>query len=624
VVTFAYYTSSDVAERILTSNHEQIIPTVSTMHNRSISITPVNSFFEPCTISILVDATINRLSYIFSRLDGMPLYIDANKYVYKGWRHSIIIVVVFSCYYTDLLKSLHVPHRLFYHSTECGPQNTFPNAVFIANPVPGFWPIEDPAHNIHDQKLPPDIRRFLFAPMYSVDFENPYHKSGYCLNSRWNEVALGICTVGEFAVHHFQYFLNFTIVKGTPDNLYRFGRVCVIQDYFGEISEMDSIRIHAIGSRSDRIVYCDRNSDSARLRPINLLTPFSFWTWAMLALLLILGAVTINFAIFDRSSVASHVTVATFIKKVLNSLFDLIAVLLAKDLGRRHSIKILVGLIVTYLGNEYTNQLTIELVYPRAEVTVRNVTQLLDLNFKIIGQFAMEDFNKSTFLKSLNIHWEIDAEKREKYAREADRWLILTPNSIDLFVTKIKNLRERTALLLKTSDHVQANYLKAISISNYPNPISCHFVKQPFAPKLQNLYFFNPKAEEFKWLTAKFLNHGLFEFWKRLESRMFNVVIIRDEKRYERSNNNSSSTETLDFSNFIGQIHFPLVYTVVSILTGICVVVFLSECAIENALELSLFALKKIKRFGMILVWTVVRCLYLVGRLITSRISSIS
>jgi hypothetical protein len=618
--TFTNYTSSDVIQRILTTNHEEIIPTVSTMQNRSISITPVNSFFEPCTISILVDATINRLSYIFSG-NGIPVYIQANDYVYGGWRHSIIIVIHFSCYYEHSPTSLYVPHRLFYHSLDCGPRHIFPNRVFVSNPRIWLVTINDPAYNIHEPKLPPAVRRFFSGPMYTVDFENPYEKSEYCLNTRWKEMSLGRCSVDEFAVYHFQYFLNFTIVKGTPDNQNRFGRVCVRQDFFGEISEMGSIRMHAIGSRRDRIVYCDRNSDSVSLRPIKLLSPFSCWTWLMLVFLLILGAVVINFAKFDPSSVASHLTVLKFIKKILNSLFDLIVVLLEQDLGRSNSIKICVGLIAIYLGNEYKNQLTIELVYPRAQDAFRNVTELLDLNFNIIRGYvpATDGRNKSNILKSINMYWEIDAGKREKYVREVDRWLILTPNAFEVFESRIENVTERNALIMSAPDHIQANYLKVISVSYYPNPISCHYVKQPFPPKFNNLYFFNQKAEEFKWLTAKFLDHGLFEFWKGLESHMFNVGVRRVEKHYKKANHNSSSTETLDFSSFIGQVHFPLFYTVVSILTAIYIVVFLSECAIQ---ELSSFDLNKIKQFGMILVWTVVRCLYLLGSLIISRISS--
>jgi hypothetical protein len=619
--TFSNYTSSDVIQRILTSNHEEIIPTLSTMSNRSISISPVNSFFEQCTISILVDATVNRSSYIF-RKNGISLYIYKNKYVYRGWRHSIIIVIHFSCSPLIAEQSLYLPHRLFYHSIECGDKNIFPNRVFVPNPQL-LVIIENPTHNIHDRKLPPHITRSLSAPKYSVDvdFENPNEKSEYCLNTRWNETPLGRCTVEEFALHHLQYFLNFTIVKYTGDNFQRFGAVLTYQHF---IIEMDSILMHAIGSSSDRIVYCDRNSDSPRLRPIKLLSPFSFWTWIMLLFLLILSAVVINCAIFDPSSVPSHLTVVTFMKTIFNSLFDLIVLLLEQDLGRSNSIKICLGLIVIYLGNEYKNQLTIELVYPRAQDAIRNVTELLDLNFNIIcGVTAPEHMNKLAILKSSNLYWEIDSQKRGKYVREVDRWLILTPNAAELFESKIENLTERNALVMSAPDHLQANHLQVISVSYYP--LSCHFVSQPFPPTFKNLYFINPKAEQFKWLTAKFLDHGLFEFWKGLESHIFNVGVRRVDKRSEaKSDNTSSSTETLDFNNFIGQVHFPLFYTVVSILIGICIVNFLSECAIQNARELSLFALEKMKEFGMILAWPVVRCLYLVRSLhnIFSRIQS--
>jgi hypothetical protein len=92
--TFANYTTSDITERFLASNREKIIPTVSTMSNRNISIAPVNSVYEPCTISVLIDATIERSSY-FPKHIQIIQYFDANEYVYRGWRHSVVILIYF-------------------------------------------------------------------------------------------------------------------------------------------------------------------------------------------------------------------------------------------------------------------------------------------------------------------------------------------------------------------------------------------------------------------------------------------------------------------------------------------------------------------------------------------------
>jgi hypothetical protein len=612
---FSNYTSSDVIERILTTNHEKIIPTVSTTHNRSFSITPVNSFFEPCTISILVDTTRNRSSYIFSDY-GLSIYIHANKYVYRGWRHSIIIVVHFSCSFRYDGRSLHLPHRLFYHSLECGPQNIFPNRVFVPNPLTGFVTIEDPTHNIHDRKLPSDIRRLLFRPIYSWSMHDANEKSKHCLNTRWNELPLEPCFVDKFAVVHFQHFLNFTVVQLTVDNLKKFGGVITNGK---DVYDPPSIFFHAVDSKSDRIIYCDQNWDTTRLRPINISSPFSCTAWAMLALLMIISAVASSLAIFDLSSITNHLTVVTFIKKISNSLVDLVVVLLEKDLGKRNSIKIFVGLIAIYLGNEYKNQLTIELVFPRAEDAIRNITELLDLNFNIIyrSDSVMINRNKSIFLKSLNLYWEIDADKREKYLREVDRWLmfnVFNDSMAEDILDKITKVIEKNAFLLSAPDHLQVNMLKAFLVPSYP--ISCHFVKQPFAPQFNNLYFINPKVEEFKWLTAKFLDHGLFEFWKRLHSHLFKLNARRREK-FNKRFNNSSSTESPDLSNFIGQVHLSVFYILVSILAVTCILVFLFECAIQNAKELSLFAFKKIQQFGINLLWLFIRCIFLVGRLIS-------
>jgi hypothetical protein len=613
--SFSNYTSSDVIERIMTTNHEKIIPTLSTTHNRSFIIAPVNSFFEPCTISILVDTTVNGSSYIF-RDYWISIYIHANKYVYRGWRNSIIIVIHFSCFYQYAHSSLKLPHRLFYHSLECGPQRIFPTGVFVPNFLRKRKLIifEDQRYNIHDRNLPCDIRRLISRSIYIWNMHNPNEKSKYCLYTRWNELPLEPCLVEEFAVEHFQHFLNFTVVKVTEDNLKRLGAIITNGK---DVYDPPSIFLHAIGSRSERIIYCDQNWDTTRLRPINISSPFSSGTWAMLALLIIISAVASSFAIFELSSITNHLTVVTFIKKILNSLADLVVVLLEKDLGKRNSIKIFVGLIVIYLGNEYKNRLTIELVFPRAEDAIRNITELLDLNFNIIYKYnsAPEGVNKSIFLKSMNTYWEIDADKREKYLREVDRWLMFNVfiDNEDI-LDKITKVTEKNAFLLSVPDHLQVNTLQAFRVSSYP--ISCHFVKQPFAPQFYNLYFINPKVEEFKWLTAKFLDHGLFEFWKRLHSHLFNLGVRRHEK-FNKRFNNSSSTESPDLSNFIGQVHISVFYILVSILAVTCILVFLFECAIQNAQELSLFAFQKIQLFGINLLWLFIGGLFLVGRLIS-------
>jgi hypothetical protein len=134
VATFASHVSSDITERFLTSNREKIIPTISAMRNRSITIAPVISFFEPCTISILIDAIIKGSSYL-SRGNGIAVYISANKYVHCGWIHSSIIVIHFTCSATYYSARSYLPHRLFHHSTKCGPQNIFPKHVYVPGPL---------------------------------------------------------------------------------------------------------------------------------------------------------------------------------------------------------------------------------------------------------------------------------------------------------------------------------------------------------------------------------------------------------------------------------------------------------------------------------------------------------
>jgi hypothetical protein len=101
--------------------------------------------------------------------------------------------------------------------------------------------------------------------------------------------------------------------------------------------------------------------------------------------------------------------------------------------------------------------------------------------------------------------------------------------------------------------YIQVHYLNLISDRN--RLFSCHFVKLPFAHEFKEFYFINLKAEEFKWWTANVLDHGLFEFWKRLQSHMltFDPHTFSMEGRSNRSN--ISSVEALDVQNIIGQVH---------------------------------------------------------------------
>jgi hypothetical protein len=186
VATFANDTSSDIAERFLTSNREKIIPTLSTMLNRSISSVAVNSFFEPCTVSVLIDATVHGSSYVF---EGPQLYryFSSNKYVHRGWRHSLIILIFFSCYsgYNDI--SFRLPHRLFYHSLDCGHPNIFPNKAFVPDPLNSLRDIYDPTHSIHYRQLPLPMRLSISTPKYAWDSFNPRAKPEERLASRWDK-----------------------------------------------------------------------------------------------------------------------------------------------------------------------------------------------------------------------------------------------------------------------------------------------------------------------------------------------------------------------------------------------------------------------------------------------------
>jgi hypothetical protein len=610
-VTFANYTTSDIAERFLESNREKIIPTVSTMSNRNISIAPVNSFFEPCTISVLIDATIEGSSY-FSNNIQMIQYIDSNEYVYRGWRHSVVILIYFSCTASYSLKSVYLPHRLFYHSVDCGPQLIFPNQAFVPDPPYTVRNINDPAHRIHDRQLPLELRRSIPTPQYGWDRSKYNIKPYHCLASRWDELSqMMACKMDVIAVHHYQRFLNFTTVRNTLDTSYDSGKVMTneINDHI-----RNSMSLHAIDSMNSRVLYCDRNSDSLRLRPIRLSSPFTFETWVMLIFLLIFCAIVSNFIIFGMCSAGNHRSTINFIKTCFSGLFELIMCLLEKDEGKKNCAKAFIGLLVICLGNTYKNYLTIELVYPRAGDAISNFTELLDLNFNILESVTVNTISndKSTYLNITHLHLEIDDTKREKYIHEAERWLKLILNNEQYIINQLASVTDKNAWIIIAPYHIQVYNLNLITQRNFP--LACHFVKRPFASKFREFYFFNPKAQEFKWLTGKFLDHGLFEFWKRLDSQMLTLYQHKNSLENRSKRFNSSSVEPPDVQNFIGQVHLIVFYIVIAILTAICVAIFLVECAMQNAQALSKFVLNKFKHLSLKLLWTISRTLLLVSR----------
>jgi hypothetical protein len=611
--TFANYTTLDITERFLASNRAKIIPTLSTLSNRNISIAAVNSFYEPCTISVLIDATIEGSSY-FSKNIQMIQYIDANEYVYRGWTHLVVILIYFSCTAAYSHKSLYLPHRLFYHSVDCAHQLIFPNQAFVPNPLPHLRNIADPTHNIHDRQLPLTLRRSIPTPKYGWDrgYYNikPYH----CLVSRWDELSqMMYCEMNLIAVHHYQRFLNFTTVENTRDASYDYGKVITNEIYY---DIKNSMSLHVIDSMNSRVLYCDRNSDSPRLRPIILSSPFTFETWVMLIFLLIFCATVSSFIIFGKCSAGNHLATTNFIKTVFNNLFELIISLLEKDVGKKNCVKAVIGLLVICLGNTYKNNLTVELVYPREAVAIHDFTELLDLNFNVLTSVTVQDssYDKSTWLKHLNYHLEINEIKREKYIHEAKRWLKLILYNEQYIINQLASVTHKNAFIVHAPDYLQVYYLNMLNDGNYP--LACDFVKRPLAHTFNEFYFFNSKAEEFKWWTAKFLDHGLFEFRKRLESHILTLKQHRVSLENRSKRLQSSSMEALNVQNFIGQVHLIVFYILIAILTAICVAIFLFECAKQNAQALSIFVLNKFKHLSLKLFWPISRTLLLISKLI--------
>jgi hypothetical protein len=420
-----------------------------------------------------------------------------------------------------------------------------------------------------------------------------------CFASRWHGLSeRKFCQVKQFAVYHYQNFINFTAVARTRGVNY--GEIITKTEFF--LIE-DLLSIQTVGSMSNRIIYCDQNLNSVKIRLINLSVPFSSGTWVLVVSVLILCTVTITFAKSDFSGSSHEWKVQISITGICNTVFQLIACLLEKDVGKEDCTKALVGLVVICIGNTYKNYLTIDLVYPRAQGTIQNFTELLDLNFNLFENIPVNGIsvNKSVWLKETNVDMEIDKAKREKYVREANRWLKFGRGKAEMLLTKASDKNA-----ISNFGHYQSQllFLNGLMEKNYP--FLCHFVKRPFAPEFDNVYFFNCKAEEFKWWTGKFLDHGLFEFWKRLEAHTLCILELRKWLiiRFNRSNSSSPTNQSLDLNNFVGQVHLYVFYMIVSILAAFCGLVFVLECAGQHAKQLSFIVLTKFKHFSLEFVWT--------------------
>jgi hypothetical protein len=133
--------------------------------------------------------------------------------------------------------------------------------------------------------------------------------------------------------------------------------------------------------------------------------------------------------------------------------------------GKTIGTKTFIGLKAIFLGNTYKNYLTIDLVFPRAEHPIQNVTNLLDLKFKIIQMTSLVNIrqDKSRWLRNTNIILEIDESKRAKYVREVHQWLKFTPRSVEMMIRKLVSMTEKNAWLDGAPYHIQVLHLNRIN-----------------------------------------------------------------------------------------------------------------------------------------------------------------
>jgi hypothetical protein len=111
-------------------------------------------------------------------------------------------------------------------------------------------------------------------------------------------------------------------------------------------------------------------------------------------------------------------------------------------------------------------------------------------------------------------------------------------DSEENMINELASVTSKNALLIQAPYYLQVYGLNLVNDINYP--LSCHFVNRPFTHEFKEFYFYNTKAEEFNCWTAKFLDHGLFVFWIRLESHIF--ILYQPWGSYEKRSKNLRSS----------------------------------------------------------------------------------
>jgi hypothetical protein len=617
LVTMVDHAASDVAERILTSNHGRIIPTLSTMQNRSMSIHPVISFFEQCTISILVDSSIDKHSYTKLKF-RLGVYIWKNGYEFTSWKHSAILLVFFKCVLNVRGDTFRSPRRLFYHFLECGERDIFPNFVAVPKLGKPLAPITDKSFSIYNRQLPLSIRSQILVPRLEWDGYSPWHLYPICLKSRWRKEELlkmhySPCYCTDIALQHLQKYANFSVRVKTVGMVGMYGSII---SELGGVSGIWEQSGTVYDTNKNRIVYCDNTVDISRLRPIIISSPFSLITWVCIVLTLAACSAVATWKSCTENKFiirAWRSYIVSCIKAFLDKFAEFARIALEKDVKSNRGMNILIGLCVIYLGNEYKNHLTIELYFPRSTNAIATTTQLLDRGYKI----GLEDSGSVGFSNKFMGHlesfkYEIDKEKRDRYVQNASKWLAvkwsadLTETLID--ISKVDGMYAKHLITTDSHQIFILNLAKAIS---YPR--TCSFVKRPLQTHFHRIFFLNSKMDELKWWTQIFVQHGLFVRWKAMYEQMEKLIVHKIELDAYYKKTNSSSVSADIISDYVQQVHLSIgLYTIFAILMLIGFLVFVAEnMSAVSAKTLGVFIVRKSKHVGFMIMWTGHRCVVL-------------
>jgi hypothetical protein len=130
---------------------------------------------------------------------------------------------------------------------------------------------------------------------------------------------------------------------------------------------------------------------------------------------------------------------------------------------------------------------------------------------------------------------------------------------------------QKSAMLLYTRNYYQRILLGIANSAALPE--RCYIQKEHVGFDFLPFYFLNPEAESFHEWIAKFMDHGLVNYWNQLDER-FEKVWGRKQERLVSSN---FTEDYFEMSDYVGHEHLVQFYHIYGALILVVNCVFVME-----------------------------------------------